>query len=316
MTSQDIFLKCVARAGMDHHHNHFVMRKSRCLLVVGDCCWSIIVVLHMSAATSNALILEGQRVLVTGAGRGIGRAMAQICREEGARVAICARSLQELQETSDRNNNNTHLYDSMLKIPCDVTNEEQVEAMVQEIVRQWGGVDILINNAGGGQAAKGGIETLQSSDLRSLLDLNVVSVHTVTSAVLRYCSDNNSLRSIVNVSSRAGKMGLAGNAFYCASKFALEGYSATLAEELKERNCAVNTISPGMVDTQSFPKPTGLPGIRTPESIRDGLLLLLQQDCSITGHYLHVDELDEARAKGLPDTAALKRINEPMFSPS
>jgi NAD(P)-dependent dehydrogenase (short-subunit alcohol dehydrogenase family) len=280
--------------------------------------WSLIVFHTMSASRGSSLILKGQRILVTGAGRGIGRAMAHICHAQGARVAICARSLAELNETAASSSFDVAAAgitltkdNSMLILPCDVTKEEEVEKMVREIVNQWGGLDVLINNAGGGQAVKGTAETLQSTDLRSLLNLNVVAVHTVTSAVLRHCA---TLRSIVNVSSRAAKMGIPGNAFYCASKFALEGYSATLAEELRNKNCLVNTISPGMVDTRSFPKATGVPGVRTPESIREGFLLLLRQD-TITGHYLHVDELDEARAKGLPDSTALKPINEPKFSP-
>jgi short-subunit dehydrogenase len=180
----------------------------------------------------------------------------------------------------------------------------------------------LINNAGGGQSSKGSIieSHMKPQDLTKLLNLNVVAVHIVTSAILRHCTTDTTprsrpnIRSIINVSSRAAKIGIPGNAFYVASKFALEGYSATLAEELRSKNCVVNTISPGMVDTKSFPKPAGKPGVRTPESIRDALILLLKQN-TITGHYVHVDELDQVRAKGLPDVEALKPMNEPTFSP-
>lgn len=270
-----------------------------------------------AAAASQSSLLSGQRILVTGGGRGISRAMAHICHVEGARVAICARSRSELEETAaTANSAATAAADlhPMLVLSFDVTKEDQVEGMVRSIVEQWGGLDVVINNAGTGQVSKGAAETLSSEDFRRLLELNVIAVHTVTSTILRHCPD--SLRCIVNVSSRAGKIGIAEHSFYCASKFALEGYSATLAEELRDRNCVVNTISPGMVDTRSFPKPKGRPGARTPESIRDGLLLLLlTANPPVTGHYLHVDELDEARAKGLPDSAALKPIREPTFSP-
>jgi len=273
----------------------------------------------MSAAAA-ASVLAGQRVLVTGAGRGIGRAIAQICHAEGAQVAITSRSRAELEQTAavcstsnDNRSNNSSPGRKMLILPdCDVTKEDQVEAMVQEIVRQWGGLDILINNAGGAQPTKGPVVSLKSDDLRTLLDLNVVAVHTVTSTVLRLCPSP--LKHIVSISSRAAKKGLPEMSFYVTSKFALEGYTATLAEELRDQGTLVNSISPGMVHTVSFPKAPGRKGVRSPESIRDGLLLLLQQK-NITGHYLHVAELDEARAKGLPDTAALKPINEPTFSP-
>jgi NAD(P)-dependent dehydrogenase (short-subunit alcohol dehydrogenase family) len=289
-----------------------------------------------TTATAVLRNLVNARVLVTGASRGIGRAMALICHEQGARVAICARTESDLhatvtaaqataqqqpvsphpQENHDdddetSNQNRDSVGSRFLIVPCDVTDEIQVETMVQTIVEQWGGLDILINNVGGQQTTMNNVSHLSSTEFHRMLNLNVVSVHTVTSKVLQ--SSSSSLRAIVNVSSRAGKMGLPGYAFYCATKFALEGYSATLANELQGR-CVVNTISPGMVDTVSFPKPAGRPGVRTAESVRDGLLLLLAQD-EITGHYLHVDELDLVRARGLPDTAALKPINEIQFDP-
>jgi short-subunit dehydrogenase len=95
-----------------------------------------------------------------------------------------------------------------------------------------------------------------------LLDLNVVSVHIVTSAVLRQSMLENGGR-IVNISSRAGKMGLPTVSFYCASKFALEGLTAAMAEELKDKNISINTLSPGMVNTKSFSKPEGKKGVRS-----------------------------------------------------
>ena len=85
--------------------------------------------------------------------------------------------------------------------------------------------------------------------------------------------------------------------FYVSSKFALEGYSATLAEELKDDFITVNTISPGMVNTKAFPKDPNRQGVRTAQSIKDGLMVLLETDQ--TGHYLHVDELNMVRSKGL-----------------
>ena len=252
--------------------------------------------------------LAGQRILVTGAGRGIGRAIALLCQREGAKVAITSRTLSELEETSgmmtSTNSSNVCMY------IADVTNKEQVETMVKLVVDKFGGIDVLINNAGGAQRSKGPSETLDSDDLRRLLDLNVVSVHMVTSAVLR----NSMLQTggrIVNISSRAGKVGLANYSFYCATKFALEGLTASLAEELRDKNILVNSLSPGMVNTKSFPKPEGRKGVRTAESVRDGLLVLLES--GMTGYYLHVDELDEARERGLGDSAALKPIREPVF---
>jgi 3-oxoacyl-[acyl-carrier protein] reductase len=193
---------------------------------------------------------------------------------------------------------------------ADVTNREQVEKMVESVVEKMGGIDILINNAGGAQRSKGPSYTLDSDDLKRILDLNVVSVHMITSAVLRHSMLETGGR-IINISSRAGKVGLANYSFYCATKFALEGLTATLAEELRDKNIFVNSLSPGMVNTKSFPKPQGRKGVRTSESVRDGLLVLLESE--VTGHYLHVDELDQARERRLDDSAALKPINEHLF---
>jgi 3-oxoacyl-[acyl-carrier protein] reductase len=301
---------------------------------------SLISVISMSMSMS----LAGKKVLVTGGGRGIGRAIAHICAQEGAHVAICSRTKSELEETAAAA---TAIATSTAKgsgtlIPMeifetDLCNKNQVESMVDTLVNdRWGGnnIDILINNAGSSQRSKGLIHTLDGQDLEDLLNINVVSVHTVTSTVLRKCmkkdsgnssgnadadtdtdTNNQNIRGrIINISSRAAKKGIPNMSFYVTSKFALEGYSATLATELKDDNIVVNTISPGMVNTKSFPKDVNRKGVRTAESIKDALLLLLNVGIEKTGHYLHVDELDMVRAKRLDDSLALKPIDEPDFT--
>ena len=270
---------------------------------------AIFIVWAQTMASSARLV--NQRVLVTGAGRGIGRAIALICEKEGAKVhvAICSRSKPELDETASMAANAANI----MCCVSDVTNAEQVEDMVKSVVERYGGIDVLVNNAGGSQAAKGSLETLPSEDLLRLLNLNVVGVHTVTSAVLRHAMLPAKTGRIVNISSRAGKVGLPGMGFYCASKFALEGLSATLAEEVKDKGIECNTLSPGMVNTKSFPKPDGKKGVRSAESVEDSLFVLLES--GVTGQYIHADELDDSRAKGLDDTAALKPISEAIYSP-
>jgi NAD(P)-dependent dehydrogenase (short-subunit alcohol dehydrogenase family) len=295
------------------------------------CITSIVIVILVSsvsgAMTTNNLILSGKRVLVTGAGRGIGRAIAVICSKHGAQVAITSRTSQELQETASQmiitaKRSDDETCRSTLQLVADVTNQKDVDTMIDAIVEQWGGLDILINNAGGAQAKKGLVDTISGDDLARLLDLNVVGLHRVTSTVLQKAmlspsssdSTNNTdgtSFSIVNISSRAGKIGIATMSHYVASKFAVEGMTATWAKELAPRNIRVNSLSPGMVNTQSFPKPDGKPGVRTAESVEDGLLTLLKSNLS--GRYLHVDELDEARAAGLADEAAMKVIDESSF---
>lgn len=271
---------------------------------------SALSLLPLSFAMAAApLRLANQRVLVTGSGRGIGRAIALVCSKEGARVAITSRTQSELEETRKLAADPDNIFCCV----SDVTNTEEVEKMVKTVVDKFGGIDILINNAGAGHP-KSPLETLSTDDvLRRLLDLNVCGVHSVTSAVLRQAMLPAQSGRIVNISSRAGKVGLPNMSLYCASKFALEGLSAALAEEVKDKGIEVNTLSPGMVDTKSFPKPKGRKGVRTAESVADSLFVLLESGS--TGQYIHADELDEARTAGNEDSSALKPIREPVFSP-
>lgn len=266
-------------------------------------------------------LLEGQNVIVTGAGRGIGRAIALLCAEEGARVAILARSQHELDSVVQESN--ARGVTPMLMRTVDVTDEDAVDAAISELAQEMGSIDLLVNNAGGA-GAKGPVHEQNVAEFRKLLDLNVVSIMIVSSAVLRHAMLRQGRGHIINISSRAGKVGLPRMGSYVASKFAVEGLTATMAAELKAETgrdgsgagggIRVNSISPGMVDTVSFPKAAGRPGVRTAESIRDGLLYLHLESGGCTGRYLHVDEFDAAVEAGKPE-AALKLIDEPVFAP-
>lgn len=288
---------------------------------------SIIFIIQDTLPLTRAMsMLSGSKVLVTGGGRGIGRAIAQIFVQEGAHVAICSRTKAELEETASfamRNDTCSGAdYHKMEMFEVDVRNKQQVEDMVTSLKQKWGGIDILINNAGK-SSTKGSLQSLDAEDLEDILSVNVASVHVVTSTVLKNgmmkigdgdsnnATDGEKKKAIINISSRAGKKGIPNMGFYVASKFALEGYSATLAEELKEYKITVNTLSPGMVNTKSFPKAEGRKGVRSAASVKDGLLVLVKTEK--TGHYLHVDELDMVREKGLDDSLALKPINEEFF---
>ena len=154
------------------------------------------------------------------------------------------------------------------KVECrlaDVTDEASVDEAVRDIASAFGGIDILINNAGAG-CSKGPLHEQSAEAFRALLDLNVVAVMSTSSAVLRHAMLGQGKGHIINISSKAGKVGLANMGPYVASKFALEGLTATLAAELAETEIQVNSISPGMVDTKAFPKAPGRPREREPHA--------------------------------------------------
>ena len=254
--------------------------------------------------------LEGQRVVVTGGGRGIGRAISLLCALEGAQVAVLSRSATELEEVAAAAKDRGAAHNVLYKI-TDVTNHDQVDQVIKDITETFGGIDILVNNAGAG-CSKGPMHEQSPEAFRALLDLNVVAVASVSGAVLRHAMLAQGKGNIINISSKAGKVGLANMSPYVASKFALEGLTANLAAELEHTGIRVNSISPGMVDTKAFPKAPGRPGVRTADSIADGLMHVLGS--GRTGVYLHVDEFDAAVAAGSPDSA-LKPIDEPAFEP-
>lgn len=275
------------------------------------------------AVAASSLKLAGQRVLVTGSGRGIGRAIAIICHKHGAKVAITSRTESELMETKSQmveitsklvcEDKDLTPSNRILAQTADATNAQEVESLVDTVVSEWGGIDILINNAGRGQSKKGPTESLDIADLEAILQTNVVAVQRITSCVVsKAMVPQSSGGRIINISSKAGKVGIPNIGFYAASKFALEGLTATWATELEKYGILVNSISPGMVDTVGFPKAKGKPGIRSAESIEDTLMMLLSS--SQSGQYVHVDEYDEVRKRSLPEEMALKPINEPDFA--
>ena len=212
--------------------------------------------------------------------------------------------------------------------------------MVQSIVEESGNIDILINNAGGSQSPKGPVGSLENQQLQDLLKLNVIGPQLVTSAICKHTpgwtseAENeestmppkSDQKVILNISSKAGKVGLQNYSFYVATKFALEGLTSSWAKELANRNIRVHSLSPGMVNTQSFPKPPGKKGVREASSIQDCILLALTGSVSATshvvedmmdytGHYIHVDEYDKVvNEKGVENAhLAWKAIDEDPF---
>jgi NAD(P)-dependent dehydrogenase (short-subunit alcohol dehydrogenase family) len=189
--------------------------------------------------------LDGKVALVTGAARGIGRAIALACAAAGADVVIGVRSVEavadlvaELKTTGRR----------ALAVTMDISNSGQIAEAVAEAVAAFGNIDVLVNNVG---VAPGNLaELVDEKALDQILDVNIKGTFLVTQTVARHMIERKSGR-IINISSQAGTVTLRGEALYCMSKAAINHLSRCLAAEWAQYGITVNTVSPTFIWTDS-----------------------------------------------------------------
>ena len=224
--------------------------------------------------------LEGRVAIVTGAGRGIGRAIAVLYAREGARVALAARSVSQLQAVTAEAE---ALGAEVLAVPTDVRDKAQVQCLVAATLACFGRVDVLVNNAG--VARHGYVLDISEEDWDLTFDVNTKGVFLCSQAVLPQMIAQHGGR-IINVASGAGLHGSAWKSAYSASKFAVVGFAESLAQEVGRHGINVNTICPGPVATEMrrnnypFEEPSLLP---QPEDVAD-LALFLASDAAHTIH--------------------------------
>jgi len=187
--------------------------------------------------------LEGKVALITGAGRGIGRAIAEVFAAEGAAVALAARSRADLADVAGEVRKRQG---RALAVPTDVTQDSAVEALVEQTLAELGRLDILVTSAG--TAAFGPVADSKPGDWDAMLALNLRAVMVCCRAVLPAMIRQRS-GFILNLSSIATKRALPGSAVYTASKAGLESFSRVLAEELRPHGVRVGVLVPGAVDT-------------------------------------------------------------------
>jgi NADP-dependent 3-hydroxy acid dehydrogenase YdfG len=184
--------------------------------------------------------IEGKVAVVTGAGRGIGRAIAVDLARMGARVALAARSASELEQTAQAAGGAAKV------IPTDVRKREDIHRLLDQTASTLGPVDILVNAAGVG--VFGQVTQFSDQDYDAILDTNLRGIfmacrHLLPSMIARGKGD------IVNIASIAGKVGSATRAVYCASKFGVVGFTQSLAEEVRQHGIRVSVVCPGSTDT-------------------------------------------------------------------
>ena len=181
--------------------------------------------------------------IVTGASSGIGRATALALAEQGAWVALASRNEEALSALAEELKSQSR---QVIVIPTDVTQRDQVEALVREVIAQWGRVDILISNAG--EYIRAPITDLDPADLQRSLDVNFFGGVYCVKAVLPHMLAQKSGQ-IVFVTSMDGKIGLPPDAPYVSAKFALTGFCEVLRQEVRDSGISVTNVLPGRVDT-------------------------------------------------------------------
>jgi NADP-dependent 3-hydroxy acid dehydrogenase YdfG len=210
--------------------------------------------------------LAGKVALVTGASRGIGAAVARALAAAGVRLALASRGGDDLG------------LDGAVARPCDVRRPEDLEALAAAAVERFGGIDILIANAGVG--AYGPFLELPADQLEEMIDVNVKGTLYAVRAALPHLLESDAA-DIVTLASEAGRRGLPLEAVYCASKFAQVGFTRALDHELREQGIRCSNVCPGGVATDfamgrgRTPDMPALAGMMTPENVAEVVLFVI-----------------------------------------
>lgn len=240
--------------------------------------------------------LEGKVAVVTGASRGIGRAIALKLADEGAKVVVnysgSQAKAEEVVATIQANGGEA------IAVQASVSKTEEVTALMDAAVKTFGALDILVNNAG--ITRDNLLMRMKEEEWDDVLDTNLKGVFLCTKAVTRQMMKQREGR-IINISSIVGVAGNAGQANYVAAKAGVIGLTKTTAKELASRNILVNAIAPGFIETemteqlpedlkQGMLTQIPLAKLGQPEDIAKAVAFLASEDANyMTGQTLHID---------------------------
>jgi 3-oxoacyl-[acyl-carrier protein] reductase len=226
--------------------------------------------------------LEGQIAIVTGGGRGIGRAICLALAKEGADIVIVSRTKNEIQETANMIENEGR---KALSVRTDIRKEEEVIGMISKAVKAFGRIDILVNNAG--VAYRKYLTDTSTEEYDEIMDTNVKGMFLCTKYALPYLLERGEGR-IINMSSGAGKHGIAKLSIYSASKFAVIGFTESLAQEAGDR-LKVYAVCPAGVDTGMYRSMYSDEPVLKPEEVAEKVLeLCLPEKAFVSGSSIEV----------------------------
>ena len=214
--------------------------------------------------------LAGKIAIITGAGRGIGRAVAFNLAGCGCRVILTARTLAQLEQIQQEISASGG---EAITIAADLTRDDEVQRLVEQSQQRFGPPNILINNAGWGKRAP--VVKIQPEDLDQTLRLNLRAPMILARSFVPAMIEKGE-GAVINIGSISGKTGEANGAAYSASKFGLIGFTQSLYEEVREYGIKVAVILPGFVDTPLFP----------PNRQLDRSKMILPADVAQTVHYI------------------------------
>ena len=234
--------------------------------------------------------------LITGATRGIGRQIAITLSKEGYDIALNYRKENEELDSIKKEIKENKV--ECLAVKGDVSNFDDCERFVKQVIEKFGKVDVLVNNAGITKDML--LMRMKKEDFKQVIDVNLVGTFNVTKNVINYMLKARSGR-IINISSVVGVSGNAGQTNYAASKAGIIGFTKSLAKEVASRGILVNAIAPGFIQTsmtevlkddvkEEIAKNIPLKRMGTAQDVANCVKFLTSEDSSyITGQVLHVD---------------------------
>lgn len=194
--------------------------------------------------------LAGQVVLITGAGRGIGRVTAHVMARERARLVLCSRTESDLKRVAGEVSEKGA---EVLTVVADVSQEADVEKLIDATMKKFGRLDVVVNNAGQYRLKKGVVD-MDVSEWDNLIAVNLRGPFLISKYSLPHMIKQNS-GSIVMVASTSGKRANADSSAYAASKFGLNGLAQALLYEVRQYNIRVVVVSPSLVDCREPDRP-------------------------------------------------------------